>query len=179
MGYVILGLFSRSAYGVGGAMVQIISHGIISAALFLLIGMIYDRTHTRMLKDYGGLAASMPLYAACFMIATLASIALPGTSGFVGEFLVLLAMWQVQPLLAIIVALGIVLSALYMLRLYRRFAFGTMRPHLSSLADIQHHEIFVLMPLLILIIVIGFYPLFILEPLRISLSSLIIPMSRP
>ena len=124
MGFVTVGIFTMTEQGIAGAMFQMISHGLVSAALFFAVGVVYDRLHTREIDAYGGVADSMPRYAVFFMLMMLASVGLPGTSGFIGEFLVLVGAWQASSLLAFLTATGLVLGATYMLWLYRRVVFG-------------------------------------------------------
>lgn len=126
MGLVTLGLFTLNQQGMEGAIFQMLSHGVVSAALFLCVGVIYDRVHTREIAAYGGLSSVMPRYAILFMLFTMASVGLPGTSGFVGEFLAIVGAWQVSKLLALLAASGMVLGAAYMLYLYRRVLFGAL-----------------------------------------------------
>ena len=124
MGFVTLGIFTMTQQGIEGSIIQMISHGLISAALFLCVGVIYDRRHTRQIKDYGGLVSVMPKYAILFMIFTLGAVGLPGTTGFVGEFLILLGAFKKSFVVAIFASIGVILSAAYMLWLYRRVVFG-------------------------------------------------------
>ena len=159
LGFVMLGLFSGSVIGAQGGVLQMINHGISTGALFLLVGVIYERAHTRGVTDFGGLAKTMPVYAVLFLIVTLSSIGLPGTNGFVGEFLILLGTWQRYPLAAAVGALGVVLGAVYMLTLYRNVFFGTARnPKFAALAEPNRVELATLLPLVALIFAIGFFP---------------------
>ena len=159
MGVVIIGIFTFNIQGIDGALFQMISHGVVSAALFLCVGVIYDRMHTREIARYGGLADRMPAYAFVFMLFTMASIGLPGTSGFVGEFLVLVGAFQVNIWLAILGSVGMVLGAVYMLYLYRRVIFGAIvRPDLKSILDLSPREIAIFAPLAILTLWLGIYP---------------------
>ena len=158
MGYVTLGLFSIHINGAQGAMVQVISHGLISAALFFLVGMMYERTHRRDIAFYGGVASVMPRAAFFFMFFTLASIALPGTSGFVGEFLTLLSAWQVHPLWAVGASAGVILAPLYMLSLYRRVFFGAVKKSIVPLTDLSSRETIILIPLLVAVVALGMFP---------------------
>lgn len=175
MGYVTLGLFSFNLHGAHGAMVQIISHGLISAALFFLIGMIYERTHRRDIAFYGGLAQVMPRFATFFMIFTLGSIALPATSGFVGEFLVLMSMWSVSPSLTVLAGAGILLAPLYMLTLYRRIFLGPLRSSLAGVQDLSMREMMALMPLLLGMFWLGIAPQGFLELVGTSFEARISP----
>ncbi len=159
MGVVTIGIFTFNIQGIDGALFQMLSHGIVSAALFLCVGVIYDRIHTREIARYGGLADRMPLYAFVFMLFTMASIGLPGTSGFVGEFLVLIGAFQVSLWLALLGSFGMVLGAAYMLYLYRRVIFGKLvRPDLRSILDLSPREVAIFAPLAILTLWLGIYP---------------------
>lgn len=160
MGFVTLGIFSADAQGLQGAMTQMISHGLISAALFLCVGALYDRIHSREIADYGGLVHRMPRYAAIFMFFILASIGLPGTSAFIGEFLVLLGTYQVNTWAATLASSGMVLGAAYALWLYRRVSFGALvKPKLKSIPDLYWRENLVFAPLLIGVLALGIYPM--------------------
>ena len=159
MGVVIIGIFTFNAQGIQGALFQMLSHGIVSAALFLCVGVIYDRIHTRDIARYGGLAARMPAYALVFMVFTMASVGLPGTAGFVGEFLVLVGAFKVNLYLAYLGSMGMILGAVYMLYLYRRVIFGTItRDDLRSIRDLSPREIAIFTPLLFLTLWMGIYP---------------------
>ena len=159
MGIVTIGLFAGNAKGVEGAMVQMISHGIVSAALFFCIGVLYDRLHTKEIAQYGGVVEKMPLFAVLFMVCTMSSIGLPGTSGFVGEFFVLMGVYPISNITAILAAVGVVLGAAYMLWLYRRVMFGTItNPQINNFKDLNHIESGILIILVILTIVFGIYP---------------------
>ena len=164
MGFVTMGIFSGNIYGLHGAIFQMISHGIVSAALFLCVGVIYDRMHTRDIAAYGGLVERMPRYAFAFMIFTMANIGLPGTSGFIGEFLTMFAVFQVNTWVAFFAAFGVILSAAYALWLYRRVIFGALsKESLRGIMDLDRREIAVLVPLIVLTILFGFYPAPILD----------------
>jgi NADH-quinone oxidoreductase subunit M len=159
MGLVTLGAFTFSIQGIDGAIFQMLSHGIVSGALFLCVGVIYDRMHTREIAAYGGLVNRMPAYAACFMVFTLANVGLPGTSGFVGEFLALLAAFRFNTWLAIIGTTGIILSAAYALWLYRRVIFGELeKASLQSITDLEPREAVFMASLVLATIFFGFYP---------------------
>ncbi len=159
MGVVTIGLFTFDNQGIQGALFQMLSHGIVSAALFLLVGVIYDRLHTREIARYGGLAERMPFYAFLFMVFVMASVGLPGTSGFVGEFLVLIGALHVNFWLALLGGLGLILGPMYTLYLYRRVIFGRMtKPDLRGLLDVTPREIAVFAPLVILALWMGIYP---------------------
>ena len=174
MGFVTMGLFAMTAQGVAGGIFQMISHGIVSAALFLCVGVIYDRMHTREIAAYGGLVNRMPVYAFAFMVFTLANVGLPGTSGFVGEFLTLLGTFRVNNWVATLATLGTILSAAYALWLYRKVIFGRLtKPSLFNIKDIGWREMVVLAPLVILTIVFGIYPKPVLDMSATSVTQLI------
>jgi NADH-quinone oxidoreductase subunit M len=159
MGIVTLGLFTLNTQGIEGAIFQMLSHGIVSGALFLVVGVIYDRMHTREIEAYGGLVHRMPRYALLFMLFTMASVGLPGTSGFVGEFLAIVGAWQVNRMLALLAATGMVLGAAYMLWLYRRVIFGQLtKAELKGLLDLSPREAAVFAPLALLTLWMGIYP---------------------
>jgi NADH-quinone oxidoreductase subunit M len=174
MGFVTMGIFTATPQGVEGAIFQMLSHGLVSAALFLCVGVIYDRLHTREIAAFGGLAETMPVYAACLMVFTMANVGLPGTSGFVGEFLTLLAAFQVNTWVAAFATTGVVLSAAYALWLYRRVIFGALdKPALAALKDINGREMLVLLPLVALVIFFGFYPAPVLDITARSVTQLL------
>jgi NADH-quinone oxidoreductase subunit M len=174
MGFVTIGLFTLTMQGMQGGIFLMLSHGIVSAALFLCVGVVYDRMHTREIAAYGGLADRMPLYAFCFMIFTLANVGLPGTSGFVGEFLSLAGAFRVNTWVAVLATTGIILSAVYALWLYRRLAFGRLeKPSLKSIKDLGWREVVVFTPLVGLTIYFGFYPGPILDVSTASVDTLI------
>ena len=174
MGFVTLGLFSFTNEGVQGAIFQMISHGVVSGALFLCVGVVYDRMHTRMIDAYGGLVNRLPLYAVAFMIFTMANVGLPGTSGFVGEFLTLLSAFKVNIPAAIFATLGVILSAAYALWLYRRVMFGTLeKANLQDILDLNRREMIVLAPLVVLTILFGVWPGPILETSANSVAALV------
>ncbi len=159
MGYVTLGIFTGTAQGVEGAVFQMLSHGIVSAALFLCVGVVYDRMHTREIARYGGLVHRMPRYAAVMMVFTMASVGLPGTSGFIGEFLVLAGAFLDNTWVATLAATGLILGAAYMLMLYRRVIFGRLeRDDLKSIQDLNWREAAVFAPLVVLVLWMGIYP---------------------
>ena len=159
MGVVMIGMFTFNVQGTEGALFQMLSHGVVSGALFLCVGVVYDRIHSREIARYGGLTDRMPAYAAMFMLFTLASVGLPGTSGFVGEFLVILGAMQVNFWVAILGALGMILGAAYMLYLYRRVMFGKLvKPDLRSILDLSPREIAIFAPLAVLTLWMGIYP---------------------
>ena len=174
MGFVTMGLFAVTAQGVAGGIFQMVSHGIVSAALFLCVGIVYDRMHTREIAAYGGLVNRMPLYAFVFMVFTLANIGLPGTSGFVGEFLSLIGTFRVNNWVATLATLGTILSAAYALWLYRKIIFGTLeKPALFNIRDIGWREITIMTPLIVLTIVLGVYPKPVLDISSASVAHLI------
>ena len=159
MGVVIIGIFTFNAQGLQGALFQMLSHGVVSAALFLCVGVVYDRIHTRDIARYGGLAQRMPAYAIVFMLFTMASVGLPGTAGFVGEFLVLVGAFKVSLYLAYLGSFGMILGAAYMLYLYRRVIFGTItRDDLRGILDLSPREVAVFAPLILLTLWMGIYP---------------------
>ena len=174
MGFVTMGIFTGNTQGVDGAIFQMLSHGLVSAALFLCVGIIYDRMHTREIAAYGGLANRMPIYAFCFMIFTMANVGLPGTSGFVGEFLTLLGAFKANTWVAFLATTGVVLSAAYALWLYRRVIFGELeKTKLMAIPDMTMREIAIMAPLVILTILFGFYPAPILDVTAVSVKHLV------
>jgi len=174
MGFVTMGLFTMTPQGVQGAMFQMISHGLVSGALFLCVGVIYDRMHTREIAAYGGLANRMPLYAVAFMVFTMANVGLPGTSGFVGEFLTLLGAFRVNPWVSFFATTGVILSAAYALWLYSRVLYGPLtKPALQGIADLNRREIALLAPLVLLVIYYGVQPGPILDSFAASTDALV------
>ena len=174
MAFVTIGLFCFNQQGLEGSIFTMLSHGIVSGALFLCVGVVYDRMHTRMIADYGGLVNRMPAYALVFMVFTMASIGLPGLSGFVGEFLVLIGVYKVSSLVAFIAATGVILGAAYMLWLYRKVVFGDLvKPSLQTISDLSLREKLVFAPLVVLVFWMGIYPATFLEPLRKPVERLI------
>jgi NADH-quinone oxidoreductase subunit M len=159
MGFVTMGIFAGNEIGVQGALFQMLSHGIISGALFLCVGVIYDRMHTREIAFYGGLVNRMPIYAAVFMLFTMGNVGLPGTSGFVGEILTMQGVFNVDPVTAMVAASGVILSAAYMLTLYRKVVFGELvNPKLAAITDMDSREILIFVPLVLGALVLGFQP---------------------
>ena len=159
LGFVMLGLFTFTVQGISGGILQMLNHGFSTGALFLIVGMIYERRHTRLIEEFGGLSKVMPVFATCFMIVTLSSIGLPGLNGFVGEFLILLGTFKVNVTYAVIAALGVILSAVYMLWMFQRVMFGAITKEANkSLKDLSPRELIVLIPLILFIIQIGVYP---------------------
>ena len=174
MGFVTMGIFSFTVQGVDGAIFLMLSHGLVSAALFLCVGVVYDRMHTRRIDAYGGLVNRMPLYAFVFMVFTLANVGLPGTSGFVGEFLTLLGAFKASTWVAFLATSGVILSAAYALYLYRRMIFGPLeKPSLRTIADLGYREILVFAPLVLLVIFFGFYPAPLLDVTAVSVKKLV------
>ena len=174
MGFVTMGIFAMNEQGVQGAIFQMISHGLVSGALFLCVGVIYDRMHTREISAYGGLVNNMPKYAVVFMVFTMANVGLPGTSGFVGEFLTLIAVFQVNTWVAFFAATGMILSAAYALWLYRRVVFGALtKESLKPLMDLSLREKTILYPLVALVIFFGVYPTPLIDVTTASVGSLV------
>lgn len=171
MGYVVFGLFSLNAVGVTGSYYQMLNHGISTGALFLLVGMIYERRHTREISAFGGITRVMPLFAIAFMIVTLSSVALPGTNGFVGEFLILLGGWKANPGLTAVSALGVIFGAVYMLWMFQRVMFGPLKnPENEKLKDLSAREVLVLVPLIVAIFAMGVFPNFFFEKMGPSIE---------
>ena len=174
MGFVTMGIFAANSQGVEGAVIQMLSHGIVSAALFLIVGVIYDRIHTREISAYGGLVNRMPRYAIIFMVFMMASIGLPGTSGFVGEFLILIGVFKVNSWVAMFAATGLILGAGYMLYLYRRVVFGILeKDNLKKILDINSREFLIFIPLLLIVFVMGIYPSLFLDAIHTSVDNLV------
>jgi NADH-quinone oxidoreductase subunit M len=174
MGYVTMGVFAGTAQGIGGGIFQMISHGIVSGALFLCVGVVYDRMHTREIAAYGGLVNRMPVYAAVFMLFTMANVGLPGTSGFIGEFLTLIGTFKVNIPVATLASLGVILSAAYALWLYRKMVFGKLeKPKLQSITDMDAREIGIFAPLIILTLLFGFWPKPVLDISSASVNALV------
>lgn len=158
MGFVTLGIFALNIQGLEGGILQMINHGIVTGALFLSVGIVYEKTHSRQISDYGGLATVLPVYSAFFMVFTLASIGLPGMNGFVGEFLILLGGFAANRLIGILAATGIIIGAAYMLWLYQRVFFMEINPKVAGLRDMDAREMLTLLPMVVLIFWIGVYP---------------------
>lgn len=174
MGFVTLGTFTVTQQGVEGALFLMISHGVVSAALFLIVGVVYDRMHTRLIERYGGLVDRMPIYALTFMIFMLASVGLPGMSGFVGEFLVLVGAFQVNTWVALLAASAMILGAAYMLYMYRRIIFGALtKADLKAILDMNRREALIFAPLVILVFWMGIYPVSFLDIFSASVANLI------
>ncbi len=174
MGYVTMGIFTMNTQGIQGAIFQMFSHGLVSGALFLCVGVVYDRMHTREINAYGGLVNRMPVYATVFLIFTMANVGLPGTSGFVGEFLTLAAAFQVNTWVAAFATTGVILSAAYALWLFRRVVWGALtKASLKGIMDMSPREIAILAPLVVLTIYYGVYPMPILDACAASVEALI------
>ncbi len=174
MGFVTLGIFTMTQQGIEGSIFQMISHGLVSAALFLCVGVVYDRLHTRLINRYGGLVSIMPKYAIVFMVFTLGALGLPGTSGFIGEFLVLMGAFKKNILVATIASLGVILGAAYMLWLYKRIIFGKLiNEDVKKMADLKRFEILTLWLLVLPIIFFGFYPEPLINSIEVSVANMI------
>jgi NADH-quinone oxidoreductase subunit M len=174
MGFVTMGLFTLTQQGIDGGIFQMLSHGVVSGALFLSVGVIYDRMHTREIAAYGGLVNRMPFYGACLMVFALANVGLPGTGGFVGEFLTMLGAFKVNTWVAIFAATGVILSASYMLYMYWRVIFGELvKPSLAAIKDLSLREAALLVPLVVATIIMGVYPKFIFDITSTSVAHLI------
>ncbi len=173
MGFITLGLYGLNTQGVEGGILQMINHGIVTGALFLCIGMIYERTHTRVIADYGGLASTMPLFAGFFMLFTMAAVGLPATNGFIGEFLILLGSFINRPWAAFFAATGLVLGAWYMLWLFQRIFFNPVNSKVVGLAELNLREIVILLPMVALVFWIGLYPDSLLSFMHVSVAHLL------
>ncbi|MCK4858623.1 MAG: NADH-quinone oxidoreductase subunit M, partial [candidate division Zixibacteria bacterium] len=174
LGFVMLGLFALNVQGIEGGILQMINHGISTGALFLIVGMIYERRHTRLIKDFGGVFTVMPIFTTFFMIVMLSSIGLPGTNGFVGEFLILLGTFKMNVTYAVIATSGVIFAAIYMLWMYQRVIFGKCdNPENQKLIDINWRERLVLLPLVVCIFWIGLYPGSFLRKMEPSINNLI------
>ncbi len=174
LGFVMMGLFALTTQGIQGGILQMVNHGISTGALFLLIGMVYERRHTRMIEDFGGIAKVMPVFAASFLLVALSSIGLPGTNGFIGEFLILIGTFQKYPVVAFIAATGVIFAAAYMLPMVQRMLYGEIdREENRALSDITMRERVVLAPALIMIVLIGVYPQPFLSRTAASVDALI------
>jgi NADH-quinone oxidoreductase subunit M len=169
-----MGIFAANQQGIDGAIFQMISHGFISGALFLCVGVIYDRMHTREIDAYGGLVNRMPAYALIFMFFTMANVGLPGTSGFVGEFLTLVGVFQVNTWVALVATSGVILSAAYALWLYRRVVLGDLiKESLKSISDMTRREKMIFAPLVAMTLILGVYPSLVTDIIRPSVENLI------
>jgi NADH-quinone oxidoreductase subunit M len=174
LGFVVIGVFSFNARGVVGGVMQMINHGLITGALFLLVGMIYERTHQRSIARLGGLAHRLPVYATLLVFFSLASLGLPGLAGFVGEFLILVGVFQYSPVFAVLGSVGIVLGAAYLLWMVQRVIFGTLPEEYRGLSDLTVAEIACLLPLVVLVVWIGVYPLPFLEVIESGLANVLV-----
>jgi len=171
LGYVMLGMFALNMQGVEGSIYQMLNHGVSTGSLFLLVGMIYERRHTRMIADFGGLSKVMPVFAVIFMIVTLSSIGLPGTNGFVGEFLILLGAFRFKTAYGVAAATGVILGAAYMLWMFQRVMFGEIKnPENMKLKDLNKREIAIMVPMVLLIFVMGIYPKLFFTKMDVSVS---------
>jgi NADH-quinone oxidoreductase subunit M len=174
MGFVTLGIFTIQQQGIEGSIIQMISHGLVSAALFLCVGVVYDRMHSRLINTYGGIVSIIPKYSVLFMLFTLAALGLPGTSGFIGEFLILMGAFKDNFLVAVIASLGVILGAAYMLWLYKRVVFGKLvNSDLNKLTDLDKSEYFILISLALPILFFGFYPEPLFNTIEVSVNDLI------
>jgi NADH-quinone oxidoreductase subunit M len=174
LGFVVLGIFALTVQGVEGAILQMVNHGLSTGALFLLVGMLYERRHTRLIQDFGGLARIIPVFTAAFLIVTLSSIGLPGLNGFVGEFLILVGTFRINALYAALATLGIILAAVYMLWMFQRVMFGPVTEDANRrLPDLTPREVAVLVPILVLIVWIGIYPQPFLRTTEASVKQLL------
>ena len=174
MGFVTLGIFTLQQQGIEGSIIQMISHGLVSAALFLTVGVVYDRMHSRLISTYGGLVSVIPKYSILFMLFALASLGLPGTSGFIGEFLILMGAFKDNFLVAVIASIGVILGAAYMLWLYKRVVFGKLiNEDLKKILDLNRSEYFILSCLAVPILFFGFYPDPLINTIEVSVTDLI------
>ncbi|MDA9653962.1 NADH-quinone oxidoreductase subunit M, partial [Candidatus Pelagibacter sp.] len=174
MGFVTLGIFTIQQQGIEGSIIQMISHGLVSAALFLCVGVVYDRMHSRLINTYGGIVTVIPKYSVLFMLFTLAALGLPGTSGFIGEFLILMGAFKDNFLVAVIASLGVILGAAYMLWLYKRVVFGKLvNKDLEKMVDLDNSEYFILLCLAIPTLFFGFYPDPLINTIEVSVNDLI------
>jgi NADH-quinone oxidoreductase subunit M len=177
MGIIMLGVFAMNSEGIGGSVFQMLSHGIVSGALFMLVGMIYDRRHTKLMSEFGGLAAVMPKYAVIFGVMLMAAVGLPLTIGFVGEFLVLLGFYQVSPVMTALAGTSIIIGAVYMLTVFKRSFFGPVsKEENKNLKDLSATETWSLIPLVAIVIWLGIYPKPVLEPINNSVNAMLVFM---
>jgi len=174
MGFVTIGIFAVNQQGIEGSIIQMISHGLVSAALFLCVGVLYDRVHSRLINTYGGLVSVLPKYSVLFMIFTLAALGLPGTSGFIGEFLILMGAFKDNFIVAVIASVGVIIGAAYMLWLYKRVIFGKISgTEIKEMKDLNKIEIYIFLPLVFLILFFGIYPEPLLNTIDVSINNLI------
>jgi proton-translocating NADH-quinone oxidoreductase chain M len=174
MNVILVGMFALNANGLEGAMIQQLSHGLVASALFLGVGVLYDRHHSRLVKYYGGMAHVMPIFVMIFLFFTMANIALPGTSSFVGEFLILVGAFQANTMVTMLAATGMVLGGAYSLWLYNRVAFGNLKiQSIHEFSDINRREFVVMLPLILGTLVMGIYPEIFLDPMHVTIANLI------
>jgi NADH-quinone oxidoreductase subunit M len=174
MGIIMVGIFAMNAEGISGSVFQMLSHGIVSGALFMLVGMIYDRRHTKLMSDFGGLAQVMPKFAVIFGVMLMASVGLPLTIGFVGEFLVLIGFYNVSPFMTVLAGTSIIVGAVYMLTLYKKSFFGPVIHEANrGLKDLNKMELMSLLPLVAIVVWLGVYPKPVLEPIDNSVKAMI------
>ncbi len=179
MGIIVLGIFAMNSEGITGSIFLMLSHGIVSGALFMLVGVIYDRTHTKMMDQFGGLASIMPRYATIFAVMMMASVGLPLTIGFVGEFLSLIGFYSVSPIMTALAGTGIIIGAVYMLSLYKKSFFGPVtNPKNNSLKDLTAQELTALVPLVVLVVLLGVYPKPVLDPIDMSVKHMLVNMEK-
>jgi NADH-quinone oxidoreductase subunit M len=180
MGIVTIGIFTPNALGVDGSIFQMLSHGVVSGALFMAVGVVYDRLHTHEIDRFGGLVSRMPIYAVTFMLFSLASVGLPGTSGFVGEILVIVGVFQINSWVALLAATGAFLSVAYMLWLYRRVIFGALvKEDLKGMMDLRPNEVLAFVPLVVVTLLMGIYPALFLDPMKASVDNLVAQLGAP
>jgi NADH-quinone oxidoreductase subunit M len=180
MGLVTIGIFTPNALGLDGSIFQMLSHGVVSGALFMAVGVVYDRLHTHEIERFGGLVHRMPLYAVVFMLFSLASVGLPGTSGFVGEILVIVGVFQINSWVALLAATGAFLGVPHILQLYRRVFFGFLvKDDLKGMSDLRPNEIIAFAPLVVLTILMGIYPSLFLDPMQASVDNLLVQVGAP
>jgi NADH-quinone oxidoreductase subunit M len=174
MGFVTLGIFTLNRQGIEGSLIIMISHGLVSAALFLCVGSLYERLHTKEISKYGGVVETMPKFAMLFMVFTMASIGLPGTSGFVGELLSLVGVFEVNKIVAALAATGVVLGAAYMLWLYARVVFGEItNKEVAEMKDLSIIELSIYVPIVMLVILLGIYPTIVTDVMNVSVTNLL------
>ena len=174
MGFVTLGIFTIQQQGIEGSIIQMVSHGLVSAALFFCVGVVYDRMHSRLIDTYGGVVSIIPKYSVLFMVFTLAALGLPGTSGFVGEFLILMGAFKENFLVAVIASFGVIIGAAYMLWMYKRVVFGKLiNSDLKKMVDLNNSELFILLCLAIPTLFFGFYPEVLINTIEVSINDLI------
>jgi NADH-quinone oxidoreductase subunit M len=180
MGLVTIGIFTPNALGLDGSIFQMLSHGVVSGALFMGVGVVYDRLHTHEIDRFGGLVHRMPLYAAIFLLFSLASVGLPGTSGFVGEILVIVGVFEINSWVALLAATGAFLGVAYMLWLYRRVFFGALvKDELKTFKDLRPNEVIAFAPLVVITLLMGIYPSLFLDPMKASVDHLLTQVGAP